>query len=90
MEGYTTLAHTNGIRNTHLNVLSQFVAHPSVQQHLVRIWHEDLNDMETHGWHVRLPVLAALALVYPIIVLAHFVKPDSKVTFALMLNLSAR
>ena len=55
------------------------MAHPSVQQHLVRIWHDDLNNMETYGWHVRLPVLAALALAYPFIVLAYFVKPDSKV-----------
>ncbi|XP_070179708.1 short transient receptor potential channel 7-like isoform X2 [Littorina saxatilis] len=77
MERYENLAR---LKLALENKERKFVAHPSVQQHLVKIWHSDLNNLETHGWHVRLPMLAFLSVIYPFIVLAYFVKPKSKWT----------
>ncbi|KAL8582753.1 hypothetical protein ACOMHN_061632 [Nucella lapillus] len=62
------------------NKEKKFVAHPSVQQHLMKIWHNDLNSLESHGWLVRLPMLGLLAVIYPFVTLAYFVRPHSKYT----------
>ncbi|XP_076464223.1 short transient receptor potential channel 7-like [Babylonia areolata] len=74
MEKYDNLARFKTALN---NKEKKFVAHPSVQQHLMKIWHSDLN-LETYGWHVRLPYLAGLAVLCPFITLAHFLKPQVK------------
>nr|KAG5713046.1 hypothetical protein BaRGS_021840 [Batillaria attramentaria] len=60
------------------NKEKKFAAHPSVQQHLVGIWHQDLGKMETLGWGLRHLYIAGLALVYPFIVLVYFFVPNKQ------------
>ncbi|XP_076449493.1 short transient receptor potential channel 7-like [Babylonia areolata] len=57
-----------------------FVAHPSVQQHLVKLWHRDLQHYDTLPSWGRLAFLALLALVYPVLILAHLINPTWKWT----------
>ncbi|XP_025087044.1 short transient receptor potential channel 6-like [Pomacea canaliculata] len=58
----------------------KFVAHPSVQQHVVRIWHQGLDVLDTDRLLVRLACLTGLVLVYPFMAIAHLMCPDFKRT----------
>ncbi|KAK7114816.1 hypothetical protein V1264_000808 [Littorina saxatilis] len=58
----------------------KFVAHSSVQQHLLKIWHRGLHKMDTYPKYTRVLFLLALSVVYPFIIMAYFVKPDWKVS----------
>ncbi|XP_076449193.1 short transient receptor potential channel 3-like [Babylonia areolata] len=57
-----------------------FVAHPSVQQHLVKLWHRDLQHYDTLPSWGRLAFLALLALINPVLILAHLINPRWKWT----------
>ncbi|KAL8559450.1 hypothetical protein ACOMHN_045247 [Nucella lapillus] len=56
----------------------QFVAHPSVQQHLVKLWHRGLPHYDSMPSWGRLPYIAGLTLAYPAMAIANFIHPGWK------------
>ncbi|XP_059176499.1 short transient receptor potential channel 7-like, partial [Physella acuta] len=56
----------------------KFIAHPSCQQRVVRLWYNGMGKLERAGWPKRLTMISLFSCAYPFLVFLHIICPDCK------------
>ncbi|KAI8790073.1 short transient receptor potential channel 3 [Biomphalaria glabrata] len=56
----------------------KFVAHPSCQQRLVRLWYNGMGKLERATWPKRLTMIALFLCAYPFLIFLHVLCPNTK------------
>ncbi|KAI8790076.1 short transient receptor potential channel 6, partial [Biomphalaria glabrata] len=56
----------------------KFIAHPSCQQRVVRIWYNGMGKLERAKWPKRLTMIALFSCAYPFLIFLHVFFPNTK------------